>query len=224
MSLAILLAETITPDGERLMLYQNGESFCMRLEGLPLMDSRAVSSELLLGELAVEGLGASTAPRILIGGLGLGFSLKSVLEQVGRSATVQVAELVPEVVVWNRQVLADLNGNLLDDPRVEALVADVWDLLTQATPACYDAVLLDVDNGPQALVRRQNSRLYGRDGLKRIAAVLKPGGRAVFWSADPAPAFAACLVEAGFSVKAISVRFCPTAQYCAGTIYAAISI
>ena len=187
MSLNIKLAETTTPDGGRLVLYAQGADFCIRLNGLQLMHSAAGSSELLLGEVAVEGLCALTAPRILIGGLGLGFTLKSVLQKVGRGATVQVAELVPEVVVWNQQFMSHLNGALLDDRRVEVLVADLWDLITHAGRARYDAVLLDVDNGPKAMVRKQNSRLYSRNGLERIAAALKPGGRAVFWSARSGP-------------------------------------
>lgn len=155
MSLNIKLAETTTPDGGRLVLYAQGADFCIRLNGLQLMHSAAGSSELLLGEVAVEGLCALTAPRILIGGLGLGFTLKSVLQKVGRGATVQVAELVPEVVVWNQQFMSHLNGALLDDRRVEVLVADLWDLITHAGRARYDAVLLDVDNGPKAMVRNR---------------------------------------------------------------------
>ncbi len=221
MSLNVRLAETTTPDGGRLALYEHDANFSIRLNGLQLMHSAAASSELLLGEVAVAGPGAFTTPRILIGGLGLGFTLKSVLQKVGRGATVQVAELGPEVVVWNRQFMSHLNGALLDDPRVEVLVADLWDLITHAGRACYDAVLVDVDNGPRALVQKQNSRLYSRNGLERIAAALKPGGRAVFWSADPAPAFPARLARAGFRVNTIPVRFCSTAQRCAGTIYTA---
>ena len=215
------LAEAVTPDGGRLILYEHGRDFCVRLNGLQLMHSAAAASELLLGEVAVESLSAVAAPRILIGGLGLGFTLRSVLQRVGPRAAVQVAELVLEVVAWNRRFLSRLNGALLDDLRVEILLADVWQPITCAGRACYDAVLLDVDNGPRALVRKQNARLYSRTGLKRIAAALKPGGRAVFWSADPAPGFAARLADAGFRVKTIPARFCPTAQHCAGAIYAA---
>lgn len=221
MSPNIKLAETVTPDGERLALYEHDGNFCIRVNGLQLMNSAAVSSELLLGEVAVENLRTLTTPCILIGGLGLGFTLKSVLEKVGRGATVKVAELIPEVVLWNRQFLSRLNGTLLDDPRVEVLVADVWNLIEQAGQNSYDAVLLDVDNGPQAMVQKLNSRLYHQRGLERIAVAIRSEGRAVFWSADPVAEFPARLVAAGFRTKAIPVRFCPSDQHCAGIIYVA---
>ncbi len=221
MSLNLRLVEAATPDGGRLLLYEHNGSFCIRLNGVQLMHSAASSSETLLGEVAVEGLSALSAPHILIGGLGLGFTLKSVLQRVGRGARVQVAELIPEVVAWNRQFVSHLHGILLSDPRVEVLVMDLWELITRVGPASYDAVLVDVDNGPKAMVLKQNSRLYSRQGLERIATALKPGGRAAFWSADPAPNFAARLVRAGFRVKTVPARFCPTAQYCAGCIYLA---
>jgi spermidine synthase len=174
-----------------------------------------------LGELAAQRLSRLTAPRILIGGLGLGFTLKSVLDRVGPAAKVQVAELVPKVVDWNRQFMSRLNGALLDDPRVEVLVADVWKFLTRVSEPSYDALLFDVDNGPKALVQKQNARLYSRNGLDRIAAALKAGGRAVFWSADPAPEFSHRLVGAGFRVKTVPARLYATAQHCAGTIFVA---
>jgi spermidine synthase len=217
----IRLAETTTPDGGRLILYEYDESFCIRLNGQILIHSAAAASELLLGELAAQRLSRLTAPRILIGGLGLGFTLKSVLDRVGPAAKVQVAELVPKVVDWNRQFMSRLNGALLDDPRVEVLVADVWKFLTRVSEPSYDALLFDVDNGPKALVQKQNARLYSRNGLDRIAAALKAGGRAVFWSADPAPEFSHRLVGAGFRVKTVPARLYATAQHCAGTIFVA---
>ena len=217
----IRLAETTTPDGGRLILYEHDGSFCIRLNGRQLIHSAAAASELLLGELAAEGLPCLTDSRILIGGLGLGFTLKRVLEMVGPAAKVQVAELLPEVVDWNQQFMSRLNGALLDDPRVEVLVVDVWELLTRVAEPSYDALLFDVDNGPKALVQKQNARLYSRNGLERIAAALKAGGRAVFWSADPAPEFSERLAGAGFSVKTVRARLYATAQRCAGTIFVA---
>ncbi len=213
------LAEAATRDGGRLTLYEHSGSFCIRVNGLPLMHSAARSSELLLGELGAEGLSRLSAPRILIGGLGLGFTLKSVLVNVRPSARVQVAEIVPEVVEWNQRFMPGLNGRLLDDPRVEVLVADIWEVLMRAEKASYDAMLFDVDNGPTALARKQNGRLYHRDGLRRIAEAVKPAGRAVFWSADPAPDFAERLARTGFIVRTVPARFRPTADHCAGTIY-----
>ncbi len=213
------LAEAATRDGGRLTLYEHGGSFCIRVNGLPLMHSAARSSELFLGELGVEGLSRRTAPRILIGGLGLGFTLKSVLQHVGPSARVQVAEIVPEVIDWNQRFMQGLNGHLLDDPRVEVFEADIWEILIRAEKASYDAMLFDVDNGPHALARKQNARLYNRDGLMCIAEAAESGGRAVFWSADPAPAFAERLAGTGFIVRTVPVRFHPAADHCAGTIY-----
>jgi spermidine synthase len=215
------LAETTTPDGGRLILYEHDGSFCIRLNGLQLMNSAAVDSELLLAEVAAEGLAGASAPRLLIGGLGLGFTLKGVLQAVGPNATIHVAELIPQIVDWNRQFVSRLNGALLEDPRVQVHVKDVWKLITCTEPAYYDAMLFDVDNGPTAMVQQENARLYSARGLEQMAAVLKAGGRAVFWSADLVPEFSARLMEAGFSVKTVPVRFCATDQECAGAIYVA---
>ncbi len=215
------VAEAITPDGGRLELYEHQGSFCLRLDGRQLVHSAAAVSELLLGRLGTEGLASRAGARILVGGLGLGFTLKGVLENVRLDAWVQVAELLAEVVQWNRQFMSGLNATLLEDARVAVIVADVWDLLIRAPVSSYDAVLLDVDNGPQALVQKQNSRLYDPKGLAQLASVLKPGGRAVFWSADAIPNFAERLVRAGFSVKSLEVRFYAAAERCEGTIFVA---
>ncbi len=216
------LAEATTRDGAtRLVLYSHGGSFCLRVNGLQLMHSAASSSELLLGQLAVEGLPRCAAVRVLIGGLGLGFTLKSVLENLGPNARVQVAEIFPQIVEWNQQFMSGLNGHLLYDSRVKVLVADIWEVLTRAGQGSYDAVLLDVDNGPGALMQQQNSRLYDRDGILLIGRALTHGGRATFWSADPAPDFAARLKSAGFNLREVPARFHPTAERCAGTIYRA---
>lgn len=217
------LAETTTPDGGRLVLYEHDGSFCIRLDGLQLVHSAAVASELLLGELAVERLSCRKAPRVLVAGLGLGFTLRTVLEDLGSNAKVQVAELIPEVVDWNRRFMSHLNGALLDDPRVEILVMDVWEVLLHVTQLSYeyDAALFDIDNGPKAMVQNKNARLYTREGLARIAGALRAGGRAVFWSADPAPDFSERLVAAGFDVQTVCARLCATDERCAGTIYVA---
>ena len=217
----IKLAETTTPAGGRLVLYEHDGNFCIRLDGLQLVHSAAVASERLLGDLAFEGLSCRKKPRVLVGGLGLGFTLKSVLEKIGPGAKVQVAELIPEVVDWNRQFMSSVNGALLDDPRVEILVTDVWEVLTHVVERFYDAALFDVDNGPKAMVQKDNARLYSRNGLARIARALRAGGRAVFWSADPAPEFSERLVNAGFRVKTVPARLYPADERCAGTIYVA---
>jgi spermidine synthase len=215
------LAEAITPDGARLMLYEHDGSYCIRLNGQELMHSSITASEILLGELAAGRLSRQANARVLIGGLGLGFTLKSVLAKAGRATRVQIAELIPEIVDWNRKFLAHLNGKLLNDSRVEVLVEDVWNVLARSSPARFDAILLDIDNGPTAMVQKQNARLYDRDGLARIAAALKPGGRAAIWSARPDRAFADRLAKAGFKVEVIPAKLHPNASRCAYTIYVA---
>jgi len=191
------------------------------MNGQGLMHSSATTSELQLGELAMAQFSEQSAPCILIGGLGLGFTLKSVLEKAGAQATIQVAELIPQIVEWNRTFLSGVNGVLLNDSRVEVIVEDVWDVITRAGPARYDAILLDIDNGPTALVQKQNTRLYNRVGLQRIAAALKPGGRVAIWSARPDRAFADRLSEVGFKVEGVPAKLYPNAKRATYTIYVA---
>ena len=163
------LAETTTPDGGRLVLYEHDGAYCIRLNGQDLMHSSVTASELRLGELAAETLSGQPESLALLGGLGLGFTLKSLLAKGGPGAKVQVAELIPQIVDWNRNLLAHLNGALLDDPRVEVLLRDVWTVIAGAEPARYDALVLDIDNGPTAMVQKQNARLYSSKGLLQIA-------------------------------------------------------
>ena len=215
------LAEALTPDGARLSLYEHDGSFCIRLGQEELMHSLASSSELLLGELAAEPLVAHAHPTVLIGGLGLGFTLRSVLQTLGPEATVHVAELIPSVVQWNRELLRSLNGELLEDPRVQVIVDDVWEVIARAGRSHYDAVLLDIDNGPDGMVQRQNDRIYQHEGLKRISAVLKPGGRAAIWSAFQDHGFIHRLSEAGFTVQVVKAKSHATAKRCSHTIFVA---
>ena len=215
------LAETTTPDGARLALYEHDGSYCIRLNGQQLMHSAVTASEILLGNLAGERLSAQADACILIGGLGLGFTLKSVLAKVAPQTVVQVAELIPEIVAWNREFLIGLNGALLDDSRVEIFLDDVWSVLNRAGQARYDAILLDTDNGPTAMVQKQNARLYSRDGIQKIVAALKPGGRAVIWSASPDRAFADRLSKAGLKVEAVPAKLYPSAKTFACTLYVA---
>ena len=217
----IKLAETKTPDGAVLALYEHDGSFCIRLNGEELMHSSIAASELLLGQLAAERVSNQAHPRVLIGGLGLGFTLKSVLAHAGSEVTVHVAELMSAVVAWNRQFLSALNGNLLDDPRVHLFVDDVWHLLAGASRVRYDVILLDIDNGPNAMVQKENSRMYDLSGLRRIAAALNPGGRVAIWSARPDHAFADRLAEVGFTVKIVPAKLYPNARRCAYTIFVA---
>jgi spermidine synthase len=217
----VKLAETTTPDGAHLILYEHDGAYCIRLNGQDLMHSSVTASELRLGELAAETLSRRPDSLTLLGGLGLGFTLKSLLARGGPGAKVQVAELIPQIVEWNRTLLVHLNGALLDNPRVEVLSRDVWKVVVDTEPAHYDAVVLDIDNGPTAMVQKRNARLYNSTGLEQIARVLKPDGRACFWSARPEPAFAARLARAGFEVNLVPAPLYAAAKRCAVSIYVA---
>jgi spermidine synthase len=185
------------------------------------MHSSVTASELRLGELAAESLSGQPESLALLGGLGLGFTLKSLLAKSGPGVKVQVAELIPQIVDWNRNLLGHLNGKLLDDPRVEVLLRDVWTVIACAEPAHYDALVLDLDNGPSAMFQKLNARLYSSKGLERMAAVLKPHGRALFWSVRPDPAFAKRLTHAGFQVEVVPAPLYASAKRCAVSIYVA---
>ena len=151
----VKLAETKTPDGGRLTLHEHDGDFCVRLNGQALMDSTVATSELQIGELATNRFPRFGKSRVLIGGLGLGFTLRSALAGVGPHGVVELAELIPAMVEWNRTHLRSLNGALVGDKRVALHVADVWAVLLCAGAARYDAIILDTDNGPSAMVQRQ---------------------------------------------------------------------
>jgi spermidine synthase len=215
------LAETTTPEGAKLILYEHDGAYCIRLNGVDLVHSAATASELRLGELAAETLSEHPDSLALLGGMGLGFTLKSLLAKGGSRVKVQVAELIPQVIDWNRNLLAHLNGALLDDPRVEVLLRDVWSVIAGTEPDRYDALVLDIDNGPTAMVQKQNARLYSAKGLVQIAHVLKPHGRAFFWSARPEPAFAQRLARAGFDVRVVAAPLYAAAKRFPVSIYVA---
>jgi len=185
------------------------------------MSTTATASELLLAQLPCDGLRGRADARVLIGGLGLGFSLQRVLALVGRHARVQVAELLPEVVAWNRAFLREVNGRLLDDRRVELVIGNVFDVIRRAGPAAYDAILLDVDNGPTSMVEAGNARLYSRRGLGMIAQALKPEGKVAFWSAGMEPGFARSLAYAGFKAEAFPAKAHERAKRAAHVVYLA---
>jgi spermidine synthase len=216
-----ILAETSTPDGSHFTLQEHDGEFYLKLNGRQLMSTIATVSELLLAELACEHLGRHQHPRVLIGGLGLGFSLRRVLEMVNLKAEVHVAELLPEVVAWNRDFLMGVNGRLLDDRRVSVLVEDVFAVIRRGHHARYDAILLDVDNGPTSFVQAQNSRLYDRKGFGLIKRALQPDGRVTFWSATDEPGFVGDLSRAGFQVRAVEAKAHERAKRSAHRIYVA---
>lgn len=215
------LAEASTPDGARLTLVEHDGSYCIRLNGQDLMNSRTSASELLLGQLGCGRLSATPDPRILIGGLGLGFTLKSVLDHTGPGARVEVAELFPEVIAWNREFLRSVNGDLLDDPRVEVHGQDVFQRLKRAAPEEYDAILLDIDNGPTAMVQKANARLYSRHGLDLLARTVKADGRVAIWSARRDAQFEDRLKRAHFRAEPVPAKLYPKAKRETYTIYLA---
>lgn len=215
----INLAQAVTPDGAELTLHGHDSHFYLRVNRQPLMGTNASESEKVMADLACERLRGLAGGEVLIGGLGFGFTLRRVLETVGPSASVSVAELLPEVVSWNREFLAEVNGLLLDDPRVKVVIEDVFQTLTQAPSASLDAILLDVDNGPVAMVKDGNARLYEAQGLAVIKRALKPRGRVVFWSASTDHAFAKRLGKAGFTVKVVAAKAYVQAKRATHTLF-----
>ncbi len=213
------LAETRTPDGARFSLHEHDGQYSLKLNGSQLMSSGWTLSEAMLADAACRCCDKSRSPRVLVGGLGLGFSLKRVLELVGKSAKVCVAELIPEVIDWNREHLGDLNGALLDDQRVSIFAGDVYDCIMQSGASYYDAILLDVDNGPAAFVQSDNARLYDENGLAMVYDSLKERGHAAFWSADPEPGFFRQLRKAGFDAEEIEAKTHERAKRAANRIY-----
>ncbi|MBI1621550.1 spermidine synthase [Aquamicrobium zhengzhouense] len=189
----------------QLRLKQRGDEFSIMLGTNELMNSRLSGSEQALADLAAERIGARKKPRILIGGLGMGFTLRAALASFKNDAEIVVAELVPEVVAWARGPLAEVFKGSLDDPRVRIVIDDVGRLIA-SSKAAYDAILLDVDNGPEGLSREENDELYELKGLHEAKAALKPGGILSVWSSGPSPLFTRRLGRAGFKAEEIPVR------------------
>jgi spermidine synthase len=191
-------------DGE-LRLMQRGAEFSIFAGADELMGTRLSGSEEALASLTAARLQGRARPHILIGGLGMGFTLRKALAVFGPHARITVAELAPEVVEWARGPLADIHGDSLSDPRVTLYTGDVGDLIEDA-PSRYDTILLDVDNGPAGLMREANDDLYDHYGLREAHAALKPGGILAVWSASPEPVFTQRLRAAGFRVEDHRVR------------------
>ena len=194
------------PDGgEELRLKQRGTEFSIMLGTNELMNSRLSGSEEALARLSCKRIRDRKAPKMLIGGLGMGFTLRAALAELGPDAEVVVAELVPAVVAWARGPMAAVFGDCLDDPRVRIVEADVG-LLIRADAAAYDAILLDVDNGPEGLSRKANDALYDPRGLSQAHAALKPGGVLAVWSSAPDAGFKRRLMRTGFAVDEVHTR------------------
>jgi spermidine synthase len=218
----ITLAETKTPNGARMTLVEHDGSFCIRVNGQQLMHSSVSTSEIQLGQLGCERLLNRGAPyRVLIGGLGLGFTLKSVLQSLGPKAVVHVSELFPEIVAWNRTFLAGLNGGALTDRRVKVLEEDVRAIIQRAARQPYDAIILDIDNGTTAMVKDENNALYSESGMKQIELALKPDGRAAVWSACSDAVIEKRLAKAGFAVQAVPAKLYEHARRSTYMIYVA---
>ena len=195
-----LIDSTPVPgENKDLRLYQRGGEFSIRVDGSELMNSRVHGSEDAMAELACARIAALPCPQVLIGGLGMGYTLAAALNRLGAESRVVVAELVPAVVAWNRGPLAALAGHPLDDDRVTVREVDVAQIL-RAEHRAYDAILLDVDNGPKGLTRKSNDWLYSRTGLDAAFTALRPAGIFALWSASPDRAFAQLLRKAGFDV------------------------
>jgi spermidine synthase len=195
---------TVPGGGEELRLFRRGGDFMIVLDRNELMSSRMSGSEEALAAMTIERLKAP-APHLLIGGYGMGFTLRAALAALGRDAVVTVAELVPEIIAWARGPMAELAAGCLDDPRVRIAMEDVAAVIGRGRGA-YDAILLDVDNGPDGLTRHSIDRLYSRRGLEAARAALRPGGVLAVWSAAPDAKFARGFGEAGFRVEEVGVR------------------
>lgn len=193
------------PGGAPLRLFRRGGDFMIVLDRNELMNSRMSGSEAALAEMTCARLAGRRGPCLLIGGYGMGFTLRAALAALGEDATVVVAELVPAILRWARGPMAALTAGCLDDPRVRLIEDDVA-VAIAAGKGVYDAILLDVDNGPDGLTRADNDGLYAAAGLAAARAALKPGGILAVWSAAPDKAFARRLGAAGFAVEEVAVR------------------
>lgn len=200
-----LLAQTRTPDGSSLTLVRQSGSLQVQVNGVILMSSHVHGSEDIMAELACKDLKDRADVRVLVGGLGMGFTLRATLDALGPEARVVVSELHPALVEWNRGVLAPLANHPLADPRVQLVEGDVAVLL-RASRGEFDVILLDVDNGPEAFTTHMNGWIYGPSGLAAIRNALKPGGVVVVWSGFPAPRFVGQLERAGLAAEAVPVR------------------
>jgi spermidine synthase len=188
-----------------LRLMRRGAEFSMRLGANELMNSRLSGSEEALATLACRRIEAVKSPHLLIGGLGMGFTLRAALAVLGAEARITVAELVPAVIAWARGPMTGLFGDSLSDPRTCVREADVVDVI-RSHASSFDAILLDVDNGPEGLIRKANDALYDLRGLKTIRRALRPRGVLAVWSSGPNPAFTKRLRDAGFDVDEVALR------------------
>ena len=196
----IKLATALTPDGGKMELYQHDRDFFININGQGLMNSRRHESEKELARLGCAHLTTHAAPRVLIGGLGMGYTLRQTLDMLGPGATVVVSELLNAVADWNREYLKGLNGQPLDDKRTELSIGDIIPLITRSSNQ-FDAILLDVDNGPSPITDSGNQRLYSQAGLQACRRALRKSGSLAIWSAEPSKVFEQLLMSCGFHVR-----------------------
>jgi spermidine synthase len=199
------LATAKTPNGTELVLYRHDGAYLIRADGVELMSTRRHLSERKLADVVCIPLRDAPAARVLIGGLGLGFTLRAALETLRDDAEVVVAELVPEVIEWNADPAYDLSAKAMGDPRVRVLQQDVIDVLREH-PAAFDAIMLDTDNGPAGMLMTESERLYASRGVDTTVAALRPGGSIAYWSVGDDPGFARLLRGRGLEVETLRVR------------------
>jgi len=199
-----LLGTAQVPGGEELRLYRHDRDFMIVLGHNELMSTRKWGSEEALATLSLERIGKTNRPHLLIGGYGMGFTLRAALRTLPPGGRVTVVELVPEIIEWARGPMAEVAQGCLDDPRVTLIGADVAPIIAGSRGE-YDAILLDVDNGPDGLVREGNDAIYSPSGLRAARDALAPGGVLAIWSAGPDPAFTRRLQKARFAVEEVKV-------------------
>jgi spermidine synthase len=204
------LGEARTPNGTVIALYRNDGAYLIRADGIELMSTRRHLSEDRLAEVACAPLRERPAARVLIGGLGLGFTLRAALRELRADAEVVVAELVPEVIAWNADPRFDLSAEAMRDPRVRIVHDDVVNVL-RANPRGFDAMMLDTDNGPDGMLMSENGPLYSTAGIARTVAALRPGGTIAYWSVGDDPRFLDALQRARLRVETLRVRAHDTA-------------
>ena len=204
----IKLATARTPDGGEMRLYQHDRDFLIKINGLELMTSRQHESEQELARLGCAHLSGRKAPCVLIGGLGMGYTLRQALDILSADASVVVSELLTEVVNWNHEYLGELNGQALDDKRTEIITGDIFQLLSQSTDR-FDAILLDVDNGPNAVTDAGNQRLYSPAGIQACRRALRKQGCLAVWSTVPSKVFEQLLMSCGFEVRRYRLKTYP---------------
>ena len=200
-----LASARVPHENAQLRLMRRGTEFSIMLGPTELMNSRRTGSERALGAIGCRHVRDRAGARVLVGGLGMGFTLRAALAELCAESTVTVVELVPAVIDWARGPMAELFGGCLDDPRVDLRAGDVGAVIRESRGA-FDAILLDVDNGPDGLTRAANDRLYQPDGLGHAFRALRPGGVLVIWSSARDEAFTRRLRQAGFGVEVVSAR------------------